>query len=671
MNDQRIEKLFSAFGIPSLEEWKEVARQELDGEDPDTCLIVPVDDDGFVPSLVRIEETLSSGSTDVLRSVLLSLYGKPKPRWEPGRWCIRFPVTRTECLREESYLDMLKECPGSVAEILAGISTEPFFETIDEAERLILRVQESGIDVSIDAGDNPLPVMGFIRSLKRIANIEVFIDPFRPFVLSVSETDRETVFIELEEIRSACTGDPLIKPIVSIDGSMYHRAGASIVQELGFTIAAGIDYIRSTREMGFSSIGFGNPIRFTYAVGTKFLFEIAKLRAARLLWAAVQSVYGVQPSNGPCFEIHAVTSPWNMTLYDRYTNILRATVEALAAVIGGASALSVFPFDGIDGIDGALSHRLARNTSLILDHESGLSRILDPAGGSYAIELLTDRLARSAWSIVRELEMNGGFIETCRAGIVTRMLRESSERRQEDIACRRQVFVGTSKYPDKTERIVVRREKREVPPEARGSESPATTVIDEIHQAVRDRKNILVSLEKAFADGATLSDVMISYRRGLHAVEKAKPFPNKRGPEPFERIRLAVDRLAEKPVAMILHFGSPSVSHRHAEFVSEILSIAGLDVRVAKEENLESIGQDSPVQILVVCSDDDTLLSAVSRLQERFASHSLTPVLLAVSPSGDRIETLRKAGVRLCFYPGMNVLNALFYLLKELSIPIE
>ncbi|WP_129843260.1 methylmalonyl-CoA mutase subunit beta [Streptomyces sp. RFCAC02] len=251
---------------------------------------------------------------------------------------------------------------------------------------------------------------------------------------------------------------------VTVDALPYHEAGGSDVQEVGCSLATGVAYLRELVAGGLPVDAALGQVEFRYAAGADQFLTIAKLRAARRLWARVAEVSGAAPGAGAQRQ-HAVTSRVMMTRRDPWVNILRTTVAALAAGLGGAEAVTVLPFDDALGLPDAFARRIARNTSSILMAESHLARVIDPAGGSWYVEALTDAVARAAWAWFQELERAGGQAEALRSGLVAGRIAATWAERSRRLATRREPITGVSEFAQAAERPVVR---RAAPPPAGG-----------------------------------------------------------------------------------------------------------------------------------------------------------------------------------------------------------
>ncbi len=248
---------------------------------------------------------------------------------------------------------------------------------------------------------------------------------------------------------------------LTVDALPYHEAGGSAAQEVGCSVATGVAYLRELTGQGMAVADACGQLEFRYAATADQFLTIAKLRAARRLWARVAEVCGA-PRAGAQLQ-HAVTSPVMMTRRDPWVNMLRTTVATLAAGVGGADAVTVLPFDHAIGLPDAFARRIARNTSAILIEESHLSRVVDPAGGSWYVERLADDLAAAAWGFFQQIERAGGQAAALRSGWVGERLAATWSARSGRIARRREPVTGVSEFPHLAEKPVVREPAAEAP----------------------------------------------------------------------------------------------------------------------------------------------------------------------------------------------------------------
>ncbi|MBC7170955.1 MAG: methylmalonyl-CoA mutase, partial [Polyangiaceae bacterium] len=346
----------------------------------------------------------------------------------------------------------------------------------------------------------------------------------------------------------------------------YADAGATAADELAFTIATGTSYLRALTNAGLSVDRAASQIQFALSVSGHFFGQIAKLRAARLLWSKVVGAAGGS-AEAQAMALHARTATFTKSARDPWVNMLRGTAESFAAIAGGADSVATAPFDELLGPSDAFARRVARNTQLVLREESHLHRVVDPAGGSYYIEALTDDLARAAWEAFRAIEREGGMEHALPLGYVTRILEKTKEDRLERIRRRKDPVVGVSEFANLGETLPAREavDMQEVDVElghplgaegvpgdassARGQDARVRKVA-ELGRAAADEsvpapKLTELALEAAAlgVDFITMTSVLNDGNASVH-MEPLTPF---RAASPFEALRDASDaRLASK-----------------------------------------------------------------------------------------------------------------------------
>ncbi|MFN4115398.1 MAG: methylmalonyl-CoA mutase, partial [Inhella sp.] len=233
---------------------------------------------------------------------------------------------------------------------------------------------------------------------------------------------------------------------ISISGYHMQEAGANQAIELAFTLADGMEYVRTAVKRGLAVDAFAPRLSFFFAIGMNFYLEVAKLRAARLLWCRIMKDFGAQDPKSLMLRTHCQTSGWSLTAQDPYNNIVRTTIEAMAAVFGGTQSLHTNSFDEAIALPTEFSSRIARNTQLILQEETHITKVVDPWGGSYMMESLTQDLADKAWSIIQEVEGQGGMTQAVASGWAKLQIEASAAQKQARIDSGADVIVGVNKY---------------------------------------------------------------------------------------------------------------------------------------------------------------------------------------------------------------------------------
>ncbi|MFG3133220.1 methylmalonyl-CoA mutase family protein [Streptomyces tendae] len=332
----------------------------------------------------------------------------------------------------------------------AGIPVSSLGQVLDGVHLdLAPVVLDAGDDVASAAGEllRLYEARGFARTAAR-GNLGA--DPLG----HEARTGRATGFAPVTRLARLCAERYPGLRAVTVDALPYHEAGGSAAQELGCALATGVAYLRELTGAGLGVEQAAGQLEFRFAATADQFLTIAKLRAARRLWARVAEVCGARRAGAQVQ--HAVTSPVMMGRRDPWVNMLRTTVAALAAGVGGADAVTVLPFDQALGLPDAFARRIARNTSTILIEESHLARVIDPAGGSWYVERLADELAEAAWRFFQEIEWQGGQAAALRSGMVPDLLAETWSVRTARLAERSEPVTGVSEFPHLDEEPVVR-----------------------------------------------------------------------------------------------------------------------------------------------------------------------------------------------------------------------
>lgn len=368
---------------------------------------------------------------------------------------------------------------------------------------------------------------------------------------------------QLKDVVEAVKGYPHIR-VVGVEAYSFNDAGSSLVQELGFALAMGSEYLNKLAELGVNADEAAKRIKFTFAVGSTYFMEIAKFRAARLLWANIVKAYGATSECSEKIKIHAVTSSWNQTVYDSYVNMLRGTTEAMSAAIAGVDSLEVLPFDYAFRAPGEFSNRIARNVQIILKEESHFNKVVDPSAGSYFVENMTESIADNAWKLFNEVEKMGGYIAAFKASFVQNAIKETSEKRDKNISTRRETILGTNQYPNFTEKVD-----------------------KDVTEEVVTRK-----------PAPAVSGAMI----GL-------PLEKYRGAQAFEAMRYTTDKSGKQPVAFMVTYGNLAMCRARAQFACNFFAVAGFKVvdnnRFATVEEGVKAALEAKADIIVACSSDD------------------------------------------------------------------
>lgn len=468
---------------------------------------------------------------------------------------------------------------------------------------------------------------------------------------------------------------------VGVFGQPYNESGGSAVQELGFTMATAVEYLRRLMENGLSINEAARQLSFSFALGSDFFMEIAKMRAARLVFEQIVEAFG---GNEEAMKIsmHCRTSRWNKTVTDPWVNMLRTTTEAFSGICGGCDSMHTSAFDESIRIPDDFSRRVARNTQIVLREESHANKVVDPAAGSYYVENLTDQMAKKAWALFQEVEKMGGMADALEKGFVQEQLEETAKARQKNIALRKDVFVGTSKYANLEEKKLA---KEPFDCIAFRKERTAQVNVYAENQEQGNKNSALEALsgkldaESAIAAakaGATLAEICGAIRKSGAKPAEITPVRIHRGAEVFENARAAADAYKEKtgslPKIFLANMGSIPRHKPRADFTYGYFTPGGFDVLTNKGFQTTDEARDAAVQsgakVVVICSTDDTYPDIVPELTKKLKDADPDFYVVLAGYPKDHVEAFEKAGVDEFIHIRSNALESIVNIQKRLGV---
>ena len=471
---------------------------------------------------------------------------------------------------------------------------------------------------------------------------------------------------------------------ISISGYHMQEAGATAEQELAFTIADGLEYVRSALAQGLDVDEFAGRLSFFFAIGTNFFMEIAKLRAARLLWHKVMAEFEPKKPQSLMLRTHCQTSGVSLTEQDPYNNVVRTAVEAMAAVLGGTQSLHTNAFDEALGLPTETSARIARNTQLILAEETGITHVVDPLGGSYYIEALTDDLATKAWELIEEVEALGGMTKAVESGMPKLRIEESAARRQARVDRGDDVVVGVNTYvPDDVEMVDVLsidntkvREGQIAKLEqvrADRDDAACKAALAALTEGARGDGNLLALAIEAARARATVGEISDAMEDvfGRHRAETRTLSgvygAAYQGDEGFAAIQGDIEAFADaqgrRPRMLVVKMGQDG-HDRGAKVIATAFADLGFDVDVGPlfqtpaEAARDAVEND--VHVVGVSSQAAGHLTLVPQLLDELKAAGADDVLVVVGgviPPQD-YDALYAAGAAAIFGPGTNIPEA-------------
>ena len=472
---------------------------------------------------------------------------------------------------------------------------------------------------------------------------------------------------------------------ISISGYHMHEAGANLVQELAFTLADGKEYVKAALSKGMDIDAFAGRLSFFFAIGMNFFMEVAKLRAARILWSKIMKEFNPKKPSSSLLRVHCQTSGVSLQEKDPYNNIVRTSYEALAATLGGTQSLHTNAFDEAMGLPTEFSSRIARNTQLILQEELGITKVIDPLAGSYYVENLTNELTQKAWELIQEVENLGGMTEAVSAGLPKSRIEESAAKKQAAIDQGLEVIVGVNKYKPKdhenveilnVDNISVRKSQIDILNQIRATRDNniCQKKLEDLENICRNKSgNILEFAVDAARNRATVGEISSAlenvfgrYRannKTLTGVYK-NAYEND---ESFLKIQNKVELFEKnegrRPRILVIKLGQDG-HDRGAKVIATAFADIGFDVDVGPlfqtPEEAAQDAVDNDVHIIGVSSQaaaHKTLVPILIDQLKKINGEEIIVVCGGVIPRED-YDFLSDIGVRAIFGPGTNILDA-------------
>ncbi len=412
--------------------------------------------------------------------------------------------------------------------------------------------------------------------------------------------------------------------VLAVNGKNYGNAGASVVQELAFSLAQGAEYLSALTDAGIAAEDVAKNIKFNLSISANYFLEIAKFRAARMLWAQLVKAYGPECDCACKMLVNAETGSWNKTLYDPYVNMLRTQTETMSASLGSVDSITVLPFNAIFEEPTAFSDRIARNQQLLLKEESHFDKIVDPAAGSYYIEELTASIAAEAWKLFLEIQDKGGFVAAAREGFIQGKIREMAAKRSLNVATRRENLLGTNQFPNFSEQL---------------DNEVAGSVFEPVDLTAED---------------AEIETIKLC-----------------RGAQAFEKLRFATDRYAKankRPLVFMLTIGNLAMRKARAQFSCNFFAVAGYEVKdnngFATVEEGVAAAREAGAGIIVLCSSDDEYATFAPAAFETINGS----VIFVVAGAPACMEELKSKGIKNFIHVKSNLLEELMAYQGQLGI---
>ena len=603
---EKTEKLFDQFPPVSTEEWKAKVIADLKGADFDKKLVWRTNEGFNVQPMYRAEDTADFKTTDSLPGEYPYVRGtKTTNDW----------LTRQDILDEDpakanaTALDVLNKGVTS----LGFHVEEPTVETI---ATLLKDIHVPAVEINFTccnckALDLAKALVEYLKAQGCADSFNGSIDfnPLKPALKKGKDIDVKAIVEKAKEMMAIVADVPGLK-VLSVDSDMLSNAGAFIYQELGSAIAWGADWLTLLTDAGLGVDEVAKRVKFNMGVSSNFFMELAKFRAARMLWAQVVAQYKPADCDSAKMHVHASTSRFNQTIYDAHVNLLRSQTESMSAALAGVDSITTTPFDLPYKKPDTFSERIARNQQFLLKEESHLDKVIDPAGGSYYVETLTVSLANEAWKLFLEIEKDGGFFAQVADGKVQAAVNASCEKRHTDVARRKEILLGTNQYPNINE----------------------------------------MAADKIETTGCGCGC-------GCEKTEKA--LNGKRAASDFEALRLATEAAAKRPKVFMLTIGNLAMRLARAQFSTNFFGCAGYEIIDNLGFDTVEAGIDAALakeaDVVVLCSSDDEYATLAPEAFKYLDGRA--EFVVAGNPACT--EELKAAGIKDFVHVRCNVLDTL------------
>ena len=603
------EKLFTEFPPVTTEQWEATINKDLKGADYEKKLVWRTDEGFQVRPYYRAENLQD---LDYLKTMPNEFPYTRGTKARDNHWDIVQEVEEADPAKANAIaVDALKRGATCIAFNAANIDSDAALATLlKDIDLNTNGVQFNHVKSFLDLMKRFVSYVEANNFDKEKVSGSLNFDPLtyrlrhNKFWKSAEEDMQQAV--ELIELNGCMKNFK----VINVNGITLHNAGATIVQELAYTLNMANEYLAFCTEKGIKPEKVASRMQLTLSVGSNYFMEIAKLRATRLLWSTMVAQY--KPECDCAYKIHinTVASTWNKTLYDPYVNMLRSTTEGMSAAIGGSDSISLQPFDVAYKESDEFSRRISRNVQVILKEEAFMDRVVDPAAGSYYVENLTNSIAENAWKLFQSVEQQGGALNVIEDGSLRAAVEESCQKRDMNIATRRYILLGTNQYPNINE-----------------------TMADKIERLKKDDCEGLKTYRGAMA---------------------------------FEELRLETEKYAAKnhrPSVFLLKIGNLAMRQARAGFITNFFGCAGYQIIEPAgfptvEEGVKAAGE-SKADLIVVCSSDEEYATlGVEAAKQCKAQFPNTPFLVAGNPT-ECLDALKAAGTDDFIHVRVNILESL------------
>jgi methylmalonyl-CoA mutase len=566
--------------------------------------------------------------------------------------------------------------------------------SLGDLDRVLADVRLDIAPVSIDGGGSSLPAAALLAALLESRGVDPIgvrcafnADPIGALMREGRlNLPLDEAMAELADLACWTAERYPNATSVEVGTGAYHHAGATSTQDLAFAVASGLEYLRAMTAAGLDVNTAARQVAFGVSIGTQFFRAIAKLRALRAMWSRVVIECGGDPDAGRTMRLRARTSRRVLTSVDPWVNLLRNTVCCFAGAVGGADSITTAPMDAAIGLSDHFTRHLSRNTQIILQEESHLNRVIDPAGGSWFIETLTEQLAEKAWDLLRQVEGQGGMIAAATGGWVAEQIGAVEAAREKEVATRKLVITGVTEHPDVREERLVRPKPDLVRLRAEAStrliawrrdhkgDDALTSLADCARNPGRPPGSLTGNAVRAAREGATIGQIAsrLAGASAGRAPATVTPLAVHPYAAAFEELRAAADLHAEatsrRPRIFLANLGSPAEFIARSTFAANFFQSGGFEEvnngGFSDPQAAADAFAESGAGIAVICSTDGRYEELAEPLARALKGAGARTVVLAGNP-GPSEARYKAAGIDRFIFIRCDVLGTLRDLLRE------
>jgi len=619
------EKLFTEFPPVSREEWEDVITRDLKGADRARKLVWKTYEG------IDLEPYYRQEDLENLTWLTQNLPGEfPYVRSNDrsaNQWVIRQDIVEPDLTQANAQakqsLERGAEGVGFVSRVEDSVLKGVLIQSAADLAKVLDGIDLTQAHLFFDFGNRTPELVGWLKDYCADKGIDASAikgsfdwDPVGELARAGKGKSAESMATSIQETAKVVSASFPMMRLLRASAKSYHMGGANLVQDMAAVLSAGAFYWQSLLDGGMETAEIRKRVGFGFQVASPFFMEVGRLRAFRALWSEVALAFGASEEDCKA-DVHCETSLFNKTVFDPNVNMLRTTTEAMSAILGGCSSLNVQPYDIVFKNPDAFSYRIARNTQIILKGESYLDKFVDPTGGSYYVENITDKLATEALKKFQDFEAAGGIIAVLQKGDFQKEILELANTRKKNISSRKDAVLGTNQFPNAEEKMLPK------------IQAPATVEVTDIEANE-------IQVEAIVAE---------------------------RGAAVFENMRIRTEKSGTTPRVFLWTTGNATMRKARATFAYSFFGCAGFEVQDnlgfnSVEEGMKAVKEYDP-SIVVLCSSDDEYPQVAPDIFAALKDWKADAIRVVAGYPKDSIDALKEAGADDFIHVKTNAVDAL------------